>query len=267
MLLAIDVGNTETKLGCFRGGEETPSPSWRVTTELRRTADEYGVFFTQLFATANIKISEIDAVVIASVVPKLDPVLTAVSKRFFNVTPLFLEPQKQTMMTVKTDRPAEVGADLVAAAIGGREKYGAPLIVVSYGTATVFMAISAQGEYLGVAIAPGINISIDALIGRTAKLPQIALEAPEHAIGKTTVEALQAGIVYGFVGQTEALVERMRFELALDAPVIATGGLADAIARHSPVISAIEPFLGLKGLRSFYRSHGVVVAPGTREAL
>lgn len=277
MLLAIDVGNTETKLGCFRDGEEAPSPSWRVTTEVRRTADEYAVFFTQLFATAAIKVSQIEAVVIASVVPKLDPVLTDVSKRFFNVEPLFLEPQKQTMMPVKTDRPSEVGADLVAAAIGGREKYGAPLIVVSYGTATVFTAISDKGEYLGVAIAPGINISIDALIGRAAKLPQIALEAPQHAIGKTTVEALQAGIVYGFVGQTEALVQRMRDELGAPALVIATGGLAEVIARHSRVINDVEPFLGLKGLRTFYEStkqaggpagrDGGVVAPGAGEAL
>ena len=218
---------------------------------MRRTADEYGVFFTQLFATASIKVSEIDAVVIASVVPKLDPVLAAVCKRFFNVAPLFLEPQKQSMMTVRTDRPAEVGADLVAAAIGGREKYGAPLIVVSYGTASAFMAISDQGEYLGVAIAPGINISIDALIGRTAKLPQIALEAPSHAIGKTTVEALQAGIVYGFVGQTEALVQRIRAELGVAAPVVATGGLAEVIAKHSTAIDRVDPFLSLQGLRLF----------------
>ena len=254
MLLAIDVGNTEMKLGCFRDGAETPAFSWRVTTELRRTADEYAVFFTQLFATANLKLVEIDAVVIASVVPKLDPVLSEVSQRFFHTTPLFLEPQNQTLMAVRTDRPAEVGADLVAAAVGARAKYGAPLIVVSYGTATVFMAVSAAGEYLGVAIAPGINISIDALIGRTAKLPQIALEAPDHAIGKSTVEALQAGIVYGFVGQTEALVRRFRAELGNGTRVIATGGLADIIARHSDVIEAVEPVLGLQGLRIFHAS-------------
>ncbi len=252
MLLAIDVGNTETKLGCFSYANDEPLQTWRVTTELRRTADEYGVFFTQLFATEDVNVADIDAVVIASVVPKLDPVLAAVCKRYFRATPLFLEPQSQTVMPIRTERPAEVGADLVAAAIGGREKYGSPLIVVSYGTATVFMAISAQGEYLGVAIAPGINISIDALIGRTAKLPQIALNAPQHAIGRSTAEALQAGIIYGFVGQTEALVQRMRGELGAPARVIGTGGLADVIARHSDIIDGVDPFLGLAGLRLFH---------------
>lgn len=254
MLLAIDVGNTEMKLGAFRHGDERPVQTWRVTTELRRTADEYGVFFTQLFATANMNVAEIDAVVIASVVPKIDAVLAAVSKRFLDVVPIFLEPQRQTLMPVATERPAEVGADLLAAAIGGRAKYGAPLIVVSYGTATAFMAISARGEYLGVAIAPGIYVSIDALIGRTAKLPQIALEAPGAAIGRTTVEALQAGIVYGFVGQTEAIVARMRAELGAKAPVVGTGGLADVIAKHSPVIDHLDPFLGLEGLRLFHHA-------------
>ncbi|HEV7179020.1 MAG TPA: type III pantothenate kinase [Candidatus Baltobacteraceae bacterium] len=252
MLLAIDVGNTETKLGCFEPGTDVPVQSWRVTTELRRTADEYGVFFTQLFATARMSVSAIDAVVIASVVPKLDPVLTSVCSRFFGVAPVFLEPQHQTLMAVRTDRPAEVGADLLAAAIGGREKYGAPLIVVSYGTATAFMAISAEGEYLGVAIAPGISISIDALIGRTAKLPQIALEAPQYAIGRTTIESLQAGIVYGFVGQTEALIRHMRAELGAEARVVATGGLADIIAKHSALIDEVDSILGLTGLRLFH---------------
>jgi type III pantothenate kinase len=157
-------------------------------------------------------------------------------------------------MPVKTDRPGEVGADLVASAIGAREVYGAPLIVISYGTATVFMAISPEGEYEGVAIAPGINISIDALIGRTAKLPQIALEAPERAIGKDTISSLQSGIVYGFVGQTEALVARMRAEMGVEAPVIATGGMADVVARHTPIVRHVNPSLSLIGLRRFYQS-------------
>ena len=163
-----------------------------MTTEPRRTADEYGAFITQLFATSSVKRAEIDRVAIASVVPRLDHTLIEVCEKFFSVTPLILEPHRQEIIAVRTDRPSEVGADLVACAIGGNERYGAPLILVSYGTATVFMAISQRGEYLGVAIAPGINISIDALIGRTAKLPQIALDAPQHAIGRKTVEALQA---------------------------------------------------------------------------
>ena len=261
MLLAIDVGNTETKLGCFTDGVDRLVHYWRVTTESRRTADEYGVFFTQLFATAGVRVDEIDAGVIASVVPRLDRTLQSVCEKFFNVAPRFLEPQHQRLMPVLTDRPAEVGADLVAAAIGGAARYGTPLIIVSYGTATVFIAISAAGEYLGVAIAPGINISIDALVGRTAKLPQIALDAPEHAIGRNTVEALQAGFTFGFVGQTEAIVARMRAEMGTHARVVATGGLADVVARHSAAIDDVDPYLSLVGLQLFHRAMRDDAAP------
>jgi type III pantothenate kinase len=253
MLLAIDVGNTETKLGCFTEAGEL-ARTWRVTTELRRTPDEYGVFFTQLFATGGIDVAAIDAVAVASVVPKLDPALDAVCRRHFNVAPSFLQPQAQTLIPIATEYPAESGADLVAAAIGGRDRFGSPLIIVSYGTATVFIAISPAGEYLGVAIAPGITISIDALVGRTAKLPQVALEAPERTIGRTTIAALQAGIVYGFVGQTEAIVARMRAELGAPAKVVATGGLAELFAKQTPVVDAVDPHLSLEGLRLFYES-------------
>jgi type III pantothenate kinase len=251
MLLAIDVGNTETKLGCFEDGSDQLSQHWRVTTESRRTADEYGVFFTQLFATAGVRSRDITKVAVASVVPRLDHTLVEVSRKFFGVEPLILEADRQTLIPVKTDRPAEVGADLVACAIGGKQRYGVPLILVSYGTATVFMALSAAGDYLGVAIAPGINISIDALIGRTAKLPQIALDAPAHAIGRNTIEALQAGIIFGFVGQTEALIARLRAEMGIDARVVATGGLAHVMAKHTSVIEAVDPHLSLYGLRAF----------------
>jgi type III pantothenate kinase len=252
MLLTIDVGNTETKLGCF--SRTTLKHTWRVTTELRRTPDEYGVFFTQLFATSDLDASAIDAVAIASVVPKLDPVLEAACRRFLKTTPLFLQPQTQHLIPIVTENPSEVGADLVAAAIGGRERFGAPLIVVSFGTATVFIAISPAGEYLGVAIAPGITVSIDALIGRAAKLPQIALEAPGRAIGRNTNEALQSGIVYGFVGQAEAIISRMRSELGVSSKVVATGGLADIVAKQTPVVDAVDPHLSLLGLHLFHGS-------------
>lgn len=250
MLLTIDVGNTETKLGCFFGTDL--AQTWRVTTELRRTSDEYGVFFTQLFATSGVDAAQIDAVAIASVVPKLDPVLESACNRFFGASPVFLKPQTQTLMPIVTETPAEVGADLVAAAIGGRKQFGAPLIIVSFGTATVFIAISSQGEYLGVAIAPGVTVSIDALIGRTAKLPQIALEAPQRAIGRNTNEALQSGILYGFAGQTEAIVGRMRDEMGVAARVVATGGLASVVAKHTRIVDAVDPYLSLLGLQLFH---------------
>lgn len=251
MLLTIDVGNTETKLGCFSDGELRHT--WRVTTDLRRTPDEYGVFFTQLFATSRIELRSIRAVTIASVVPKLDPILESACERFFDVAPHFLKPETQRLIAIETENPSEVGADLVAAAIGGLQRFGAPLIIVSFGTATVFIAISAQRAYLGVAIAPGVAISIDALIGRTAKLPQIALEAPDRAIGRNTVEALQSGIVYGFAGQVEAIVERMRWEMGTRAKVVATGGLADVVAKQTPVVEVVDPHLSLVGLELFHR--------------
>ncbi len=252
MLLAIDVGNTETKLGVFEGRSDKLVHHWRVTTESKRTADEYGVFFTQLFATAGLKAREISAVAIASVVPRLDHTLADVCEKFFAVKPHFLSPESQTLIRILTDRPAEVGADLVACAIGACARYGAPLIVASYGTASVFTAISAQGEYLGVAIAPGINISIDALALRTAKLPQVAFAPPERAIGRNTIEALQSGIIHGFVGQTEAIVARIRAEMNVDARVVATGGLSETIAQHTKVIDIVDPHLGLVGLQLFY---------------
>jgi len=254
MLLTIDVGNTETKLGCFVDGYDTLANHWRVTTKTTRTADEYGVFFSQLFASSGLDVRKVEAVAIASVVPKLDTVLEAACQRFFGVSPVFLKAHKQTIIPVNTERPSEVGADLIATAIGGRAKYGAPLIIVSYGTATVFMAIDGQGYYTGVAIAPGINISIDALVNRTAKLPQISLEDPGHALGRTTIESLQAGIVYGFAGQTEALVKRFQAEMGVEAKVIATGGLAETVAKHTKLIDAVDLHLSLTGLRLFYES-------------
>ncbi|MBV9270592.1 MAG: type III pantothenate kinase [Candidatus Eremiobacteraeota bacterium] len=254
MLLAIDVGNTETKLGFFADADDEVIKSWRITTESRRTADELGALFTQLFATASIDTSAIEAIVIASVVPKLDRPLEVACERYFGAVPTFFKAHKQSLMAVRTARPAEVGADLVAVAIGAQRRFGAPLIVISYGTATVFMAISAENEYMGVAIAPGINISIDALVNRTAKLPQIALEAPGDAIGRDTISALQSGIVYGFVGQTEALVQQFRKEMGVAARVVATGGLASVVAKHSHVIDDVSPHLSLLGLRAFHHA-------------
>lgn len=252
MLLAIDVGNTEMKVGCFTG--ERLGGTWRLTTDPHRTPDECGMLLTQVLRDGNISPDGIDAVVIASVVPKLDAALATAGERSFDVAPVFLEPHRQTLIPVRTERPQEVGADLVAMAIGGRAKYGAPLIIVSYGTATVFMAISPAGEYSGVAIAPGIQISIDALVGRAAKIPQVALEAPRTALGKNTAEALQAGFVYGFVGQSEALIKRMREEMGVDARVVATGGLADIVAPNCRLIERVDPHLSLEGLRLFHAS-------------
>ncbi len=254
MLLAIDVGNTETKLGVFASGDSAKPilHMWRLGTARRRTSDEIGISFSALLRRANLAYDDIEAVAISSVVPQNDRELAAACRDYIGREPRFFAPGAQHLIEVVTDRPREVGSDLVCAAIAARERHGAPVIVVGFGTATTFSAISREGRYAGAAIAPGIQISIDALVERTAKLPQIALDAPASVVGRDTVSALQSGIVFGFVGQTEGLVARMKRELGDDAKVVATGGMAEVVARQSKVIDAVEPHLVLDGLRLFH---------------
>ncbi len=257
MLLAVDVGNTDTKLGFFTmapDGAFELNRTWRVQTERARTADEFGVLFRTLFGVAGLPTDAVAHIVVSSVVPQTDRALAEGSRRYFACEALFFSAATQTLIDVTTERPKELGSDLLAAAIAAKAKYGTPMVVVGFGTATTFGAISREGEYLGVALAPGIRISIDELVERTAKLPQVALEAPNGPIGRDTVSALQAGFVYGFVGQTEALVARMRHAIGEDARVIATGGLADFIAKHTQVIDAVEPHLVLYGLARWFAS-------------
>lgn len=260
MLLTIDVGNTESKLGVFgkeRKGAAQLIRVWRLTTERRRTADEYGIQFVNLFAFAGLDPHGVGAIAIASVVPGMERSLRMACQAYFDVEPTFLRSGEQRLIPVRTERPREVGADIIAGAIGGVAKFGAPLIVVGYGTATTYAAISPEGEFLGTAIAPGIQISFDALVGRTAQLPQVSLESINSVIGKNTQEALQSGVIYGAIGQTEGIVTRMREELGAGTKVVATGGLADLVARHQDVFDAIDvvdPHLNLEGLRLFARS-------------
>ena len=257
MLLAIDVGNTETKLGFFTAQPGTSlalGKTWRIATARRRTADEFGILFRALFRAAELPADDVRACVVSSVVPQSDRALSEACRLYFGHEPQFFTAATQQLMDVTTERPKELGADLLAAAIAAKHLHGTPLVVVGFGTASTFGAVSREGEYLGAAIAPGIQISIDALVERTAKLPQVALEAPNGPIGRDTVSALQAGIIYGFVGQTEGIVARMRSAIGEDARVVATGGLADVVARHTRAIDAVEPHLVLLGLRHFYES-------------
>ncbi|HVA36776.1 MAG TPA: type III pantothenate kinase [Candidatus Dormibacteraeota bacterium] len=269
MLLTIDVGNTEMKLGVYgkeRKGQAQLIRVWRLTTERRRTADEYGIQFVDLFAFAGLDPHGVTAVAIASVVPACERSLRMACEAYFGVEPTFLRSAAQTLIPIRTQQPRELGADIVAGAIGGVEKYGAPLIVVGYGTATTYAAISAEGEILGTAIAPGIQISFDALVGRTAQLPQVSLESINSVIGRNTQEALQSGVIYGVIGQTEGIVARMRAELGLETRVVATGGLADLVARHQDIfdaIDAVDPHLNLEGLRLFARTLERVPADAT----
>ncbi|MFN2460715.1 MAG: type III pantothenate kinase [Candidatus Velthaea sp.] len=253
MLLAIDVGNTDTKLGYFDAGGALIG-NWRVTTARRRTSDEYGVLFQAFFSSARFDVTGVAGIVVASVVPQVDRMLFEACRKYFAREPLQFTAATQRVIEIRTDRPLELGADLAAAAIGGITLHGAPLIVVNFGTATTYSAISADAAFLGAVIAPGIQISIDALASRTAKLPQIALAAPPSAIGSDTVTALQSGIVFGAVGQTEAIVARLRSEMGVSAKVIATGGLADIVARETAAIDRVEPSLVLQGLRRHYEA-------------
>ena len=257
MLLAIDVGNTETKLGFFRRastGALDLHKTWRIQTVRRRTADEFGMLCTTLMHLADIPATAVEAIAISSVVPQLDLSLVEAGERYFHSQPAFFSAATQTLIDVTTERPKELGSDMLAGALAAKAKYGTPLVVLGFGTATTFAAVSREGEFLGTALAPGIRISIDALVERTAKLPQVALEAPNGPIGRDTVSAMQAGIVFGFAGQTEGLVARMRHAIGEDARAIATGGLAEVVARHTSAIDAVEPHLVLEGLKIFHEA-------------
>jgi type III pantothenate kinase len=252
VLLAVDVGNSDTKLGFFaRADASELVRTWRVTTE-QRSSDEFGVLFTGLLRRAGIAVEDVRSIVTSSVVPQLDRALREACVQYFRCEPRVFTAGEQRLIEVRTDRPRELGADLAAAAIAARDLHGAPLVVIGFGTATTYGAVGSDGAFLGAAIAPGIQISIDALVDRTAKLPQISLEAPPSPVGRDTVTALQSGIVYGFVGQTEGIVARMKRELGGAARVIATGGLADVVARHTRVIDVVEPNLVLLGLQRYF---------------
>ncbi len=265
MLLTIDVGNTDTKLAYFDAADALVA-QWRVTTAQRRTSDEYGVLFQAFFSSARLDVTAVEAIVIASVVPQVDRALYEGCRTYFRCEPIGFSAIGQTLIDVRTDRPRELGADIAAGAIGGVAAAGKPLIVINFGTATTYVAIDPAGELLGVAIAPGIQISIDALATRTAKLPQIALLAPPSPIGRDTVSALQSGIVYGAVAQTEGIVARLRAAMGCLARVIATGGLAEIVARETPIIERVDPNLVHEGLRLHYASLPKGAAAAGRQA-
>ena len=251
MLLAIDVGNTNIVLGIFEGSNLVAS--WRLATDRGRTADELGILTTQLLTHRGIDPHDIDGVVMASVVPPLTSTTLAMGVRYFGRMPLNIEDIRNIGMPVRYDAPAEVGADRLVNAIAAFERYGRPtgrpVIVVDFGTATTFDAISERGEYLGGAICPGIQISADALFQRAARLPRIDVRKPASIIGRTTTASMQAGLFYGYVRLVEGIVQRMRRELGEGAACIATGGLAEIIAPETPLIEAVEPDLTLVGLR------------------
>ena len=250
MLLAVDIGNTNVTLGLFRG--EELEARWRLSTDIRRTSDEFTMMLLTLLEQDDVSPDQVTAAVIASVVPPLTEVLEAVCQRCFHLTPLIVGPETRTGVRVRIDNPAEVGADRVVNAAAAHRLQGGPLIIIDFGTGTTFDAVSDEGDYLGGTIAPGIELAAEALFQRAAKLPRIELEFPPRVIGTNTVNAMQAGLMYGYVGLVEGIVARMKMELGGSPRVIATGGLAEVMQGHTEVIDAVEPDLTLQGLRMIW---------------
>jgi len=251
MLLAIDVGTTNIVLGVFDGRDLVQS--WRLQSLRERTADELGLLVDGLFAHSRIERLQVRGVILGSVVPPLTPTVIAMAQRYFGVQTLIVDPSASTGMPILYDNPWEVGADRIVNSVAAYEKFGreatAPLIVVDFGTATTFDAVSARGEYLGGAICPGVQISADALFQRAARLPRIDVRKPATIVGRTTVGAMESGLFYGYVGMVEGLVRRMTDELGGHAVCVATGGLADVIAPETPLIQHVDADLTLHGLR------------------
>jgi type III pantothenate kinase len=247
MLLVVDAGNTNVTLAVFR--EKELIAQWRLTTERTRTGDEYGVQARNLFKLSNIDCKEIDAIIIASVVPSLNETLRRVAEVYFQLTPVFVDHTTDTGLKVLYEPPSDVGADRIVDAVAAVAKYGAPCIVVDFGTATTFNAINASNEYLGGVIAPGIMISSEALFARAAKLPRVEIKRPERVIGSSTTGAMQSGIYHGYAGLVDGVLERMIAEMGLKPRVIATGGLAPLIATASKFIEEVDLNLTIEGLR------------------
>jgi len=250
LILVIDVGNTNIVLGIYKGKELLHH--WRLSTNRSATVDEYGINIHNLFHYAGVKLEQMEGVIISSVVPPLMRTLEQLCLKYLRKVPLVVGPGVKTGLNIRYENPREVGADRIVNSVAGIVKYGSPLIVVDFGTATTFDYIDEGGNYLGGAIVPGIGISTEALYQRAAKLPRIELVRPKSVIGRNPVTSMQAGIIFGYAGQVDGIVKRIRTEFGVTPRVIATGGLAELIAAESETIEEVDPLLTLEGLRIIY---------------
>jgi len=251
MLLAVDVGNTQTAVGLFAPDEL--AGSWRLATDVGKTGDEIAALLDELLRLDGFLRDAVTGMAVSSVVPRLSKEYAAMATKRFGVEALLIGPGVKTGMPILTNDPRQVGPDLIVDAVAAYEGHGGPCIAVDFGTATTFSAVSATGEYLGHAIAPGIEVSLDALATRAARLMNVELIDPGTVIGKNTVLAMQAGAIYGFAGQVDGIVGRMREELGSKAVTVATGGLASLIFDHSPSLDVLDPLLTLRGLEIIHR--------------
>ena len=256
MLLALDVGNTNAVFGLYKlstdGGKAEVVTNWRITTPTDQTADEFAILLQELFALRGLKMDMVTGVAISSVVPPLDSTMRKACEMYLGVKPLFIEPGVKTGLPILTDHPSEVGADRIVNCVAAFEEYGGPTIVVDMGTATTFDVVSKKGEFLGGAIAPGLGISASALFARAARLPRIEIKRPAKVVGTNTVDNLQIGLYYGYIGLVDGILERMVAELGPETKTVATGGLAKLIAGGSKYIAAVDEMLTLNGLRIIY---------------
>ncbi len=252
-ILALDVGNTHTVVGLIEGDDLVTD--WRLSTHAERTADENGLWLRQLLEWQGVAPGELAGVAVSSVVPPLDPLLAEGVRRYLEAEPFFVRPGIRTGMPLRVEAPQELGADRLCDAVAAHAKYGGPCLVIDFGTAVTWEVISRDGEYLGGAIAPGPGVTAGALFSKTAKLPSVALEPPPRVIGKATVDSIQIGMFYGYLGLVEGVTRRILEELGDDSPVIATGGFAKTVAEHCRLINHVEPHLTLQGLVLLWRKN------------
>ncbi|BFH10437.1 type III pantothenate kinase [Paenibacillus melissococcoides] len=252
MILVIDIGNTNIVLGVYEGDKLLHN--WRLSTSRQSTTDEYGVMIYNLFTMTKLSVQDIEGVILSSVVPPIMHTMEMLCKKYLNKAPLIVGPGVKTGLNIRIENPREVGADRIVNAVVAIELYGGlkPLVVVDFGTATTFDVIDVKGNYIGGAIVPGIGVSTEALYQRAAKLPRIELTKPKSVIGRNTVHSMQAGIIYGYAGQVDGIVDRITNELGAEPTVIATGGMAELIASESRTIDTTNPLLTLEGLRLIY---------------